>query len=54
MSDCDCLQVVVPEPGTDLAVQRQLAASQTHGGAAEEPDGAAQVRQWQRAVITGK
>lgn len=53
VADCDsCPQVAVSEPGTDLSVQRQLAESQTHRAAAEEPDGAAHVRQRQRAVIT--
>lgn len=47
-----CLQVAVSEPRTDRSVQRQLAESQTHWDAAEEPDGAAQVCQRQWAVMT--
>ncbi len=46
-----CRQVAVSEPGTDVFVQRQLAEGQTHRHAAEEPRGAAQVCQRQRAVI---
>lgn len=52
-TDCDSVwQVAVTEPGTNLSVQRHVAEIQTHRHAAEEPDGAAQARQRQRAVIT--
>ena len=47
-----CLQVAVSEPGADVSVHRQLAEGQTHRGAAQEPRGAAEVSERQRAVIT--
>lgn len=50
---CSRRQVAVSEPGTHLSVPRHLAEGQTHGRAAEEPNGAAQTPQRKRTVTGG-